>query len=342
MIMAKDYKAAILQHVSDLDIFYHYLGTELKFGKTIISPLRDEKNPSFNIYQSSNGKIYFKDFSGERGDCFLFVMRLFDCSFSEALKIIASDFNIQSDSAAHHTGRRSEQIRNVIKIPSIMKRERTRIDVVKKDWDKKSQPFWRQWGITQFILNEYNVYPVESYTMNKKDGGEFTIKWKDDDPIYCFDYGTGAKKIYRPHHKNKRWKFVSNLIPGDLFGINQLDINYKQNLLIICAGQKDCLSLYANTGIRGIALNSESASITNNQYLELLNYTKNIAVCYDTDPTGIQNANKLNSSIGIDVIDLNQLDFEGKDISDVCHNLFGLNIDSLKKLIIKTCLYKQL
>src|SRR5688572_1848623 len=85
----------ILDQVTEMEIYQHYLGGEVKLGRAMKSPLRQEKHPSFNVYQSqSNGKIYWKDFGDERGDCFTFVMRLHNCTFQEALHLVAQDFNL--------------------------------------------------------------------------------------------------------------------------------------------------------------------------------------------------------------------------------------------------------
>jgi DNA primase len=92
--------------------------------------------------------------------------------------------------------------------------------------------------------------------------------------------------------------------------------NGKVKVLIICAGQKDCLSLYGSIGIRGIALNSESASITKELFIELLQYAENILVCYDNDETGIKNAAKIKQDIGIDNIFLGDIS-PAHDVNDL-------------------------
>ena len=94
MISLKD---TILDKISEIEIFERYLGMNIKLGKAMVSPLRDEKNASFNIYQNETGSVYYKDFGDERGDCFKFVMELFNCSFPDALKLIASDFGIEKN-----------------------------------------------------------------------------------------------------------------------------------------------------------------------------------------------------------------------------------------------------
>ena len=74
--------------------------------------------------------------------------------------------------------------------------------------------------------------------------------------------------------------------------------------IVICAGQKDVMSLYANTGVRGISLNSESASLDEKVYLQLRMITQDIFVCYDNDDTGYKNMNMLSNAYNIKQIKL--------------------------------------
>jgi hypothetical protein len=67
---------------------------------------------------------------------------------------------------------------------------------------------------------------------------------------------------------------------GDLFGLTQLKVAGLQDVVIICAGQKDVVSLFANTGLRGIALNSESSILPVQQYVELREYAREIVGNY--------------------------------------------------------------
>lgn len=88
----------IRRQKSEFEIFSFYLspytkGRVLKKGQKILSPLRPEKNPSFNIYESK-GRWYFKDFGGEQGDVIKLVMILFNLSFPQALTKIYQDFNL--------------------------------------------------------------------------------------------------------------------------------------------------------------------------------------------------------------------------------------------------------
>jgi hypothetical protein len=312
-------REVILEHVSELDIFFHYLGQEVKLGRPIVSPLRQEKHPSFNLYQSpSNGKIYYKDFGDERGDCFNFVMKLFGCSFPEALQTVAQDFSIDLGVKRDVSGIRREK---KIRIPQIFIIPKKEFPYARKEWTTDSLDLWIKVNVTTEILLEYNTWSVDKVKIKKRDSEEwFILKGTEQDPIYCFDYENGTKKFYRPKVKDKKFKFMSNLCTKDIFGLKQLKQevakNGKVKVLIICAGQKDCLSLYGSIGIRGIALNSESASITKELFIELLQYAENILVCYDNDETGIKNAAKIKQDIGIDNIFLGDIS-PAHDVNDL-------------------------
>lgn len=326
--MSNQLKERILDKVSELEIFYHYLGKEVKLGRAVVSPLRQEKHPSFNLYQSpTNGKIYYKDFGDERGDCFNFVKELFKCSFKEALQIIAQDFGVNVDKGFD----RSSYSRKIsIRIPQMFIEKRKEIPYARAEWNSKTFELWRKGNVTLDILKEYNTWSVEKYKIQKRDSEEWVVvKSFEQDPIYCYDYENGVKKFYRPFSKDKKKKFVSNLRSGDIFGLKQLKehvaIHGKVKVLIICAGQKDCLSLYGSTGIRGIALNSESASVSKELYLELVQYAENILVCYDNDTTGLKHAKKIKEEVGINNIFLG--DLQPEDVVNDIYDYFSKGFD---------------
>ena len=336
--MKSKLKEVILDQVSEIEIFSHYLGCEVKLGKAMVSPLRQEKHPSFNVYQSpTNGRLYYKDFGDERGDCFKFIMRMYGCTFTEALHMVVQDFQI----ATTETKRDLSQIRKAakaIRIPQIFFNPRKKLPYARARWTPELLKLWNNGGIGLKVLQEYNVHPVSKMKIPKRDGsGDFVLHSKEGDPIFCFDYEEGIKKFYRPFVKEKKYKFISNLRKGDIFGLKQLKEHVKDqgkvNILLICAGQKDCLSLYANTGIRGIALNSESASLTSDEIIGLMEYTDKLLVCYDNDETGRKHANKIKQDIGIDHIDLGQLAPADK-VNDI-YDYFKLKLsaDNFIKLV---------
>lgn len=317
-------KERILEKVSEIQIYEKYIGKQLKLGKVILSPLRDEKQPSFNIYRSStNGKIYWKDFGDERGDCFEFVMKLFTIDFKDAVELIANDFNIDK-SSKDFTNLKAIKKPEILKL--IVPKRKVITTEVEHIWTTREAAFWLKLGVSAEILQEYDLTLLKSFTIKieKEDSTSYLMKVDNSESmIFCYNkHGhKDALKIYRPFVKEKRRKFTSNLLPtDDVFGLEQVVkakelINEKLNVVALCAGEKDCLSLYGNTGIRGICLNSESSHFTKAKYLSVMDYCKNLIVIYDNDKTGKQYAQKIAEDYNIPVFDLSTITTL-KDTSD--------------------------
>lgn len=295
-------KRTILDQVKPIDIFQKYIDADVRFGKAIKSPLRHDKNPSFNVYRNETGNIYYKDFGGDRGDCFHFVMRLFDVDFKTCLEIIAKDFGVMDIPGL--TPMKRQPI-----IPKIEIRKRKEVDMFVKPWSGVTLRYWEKYGITKKVLEEYNVKSLEWFSISG-----FRAKTNLYDPIYCFDYENGGYKFYRPMTKDKKYKFLCNTFSTDVFGLNQL--GKEEKIVVICAGQKDVLSLYSNTGIRGISLNSEKNIYHESLHIKVSESADTIMICYDRDETGMSEMSKISTERNIPCIDLRVFDFEGKDISD--------------------------
>ena len=86
-------KDDILAKVSEEEIFSFY-GCPIQKG-LFCNPARCDKHPTANIWRSKSGRLVMKDFGTNWcGDCFAFVSTLFNCSFVEAINIIAKDFGL--------------------------------------------------------------------------------------------------------------------------------------------------------------------------------------------------------------------------------------------------------
>ncbi len=86
-------KELILSKVSEETIFEHY-GVPIKKG-LFCSKLRQDHKPTVGLYRNKRGRLIMKDFgSNFSGDCFAYVMALFNVSYYMALQIIANDFGI--------------------------------------------------------------------------------------------------------------------------------------------------------------------------------------------------------------------------------------------------------
>ena len=75
------------------------------------------------------------------------------------------------------------------------------------------------------------------------------------------------------------------------------------------------LSLWANAGLRGIAFNSETAHIQNDQYNYLRQKCEHLITIYDNDDTGKKMSRKIYESYAIPFIDISEFT-DHKDLAD--------------------------
>lgn len=86
-------KEEILKSVSEESIFEHY-GVPIKKG-LFCSKLRQDHKPTVGFYRNKQNRLIMKDFGSDfSGDCFAYVMALFNVSYYMALQIIANDFGL--------------------------------------------------------------------------------------------------------------------------------------------------------------------------------------------------------------------------------------------------------
>src|ERR1700739_1450657 len=85
----------IQSKVTDKQIFERYCINFKSLNKPFLSAFYDDNNPSCRI-REHNGKLYSQDFgTGDYYGCFDYIQRKYNCTFSEALNIVANDFNIK-------------------------------------------------------------------------------------------------------------------------------------------------------------------------------------------------------------------------------------------------------
>lgn len=305
-----DRKARLLSQISEWEIFRRYLGSNIKPGKCIVSPLRDDKNPSFNIFRTRQGKWRYNDFGGDHGDCFDLVRKLYRVDFKDALGIIERDFGIIQ----------GEQSMRIPRLPII---KRT---VKKFNWDEVplDTKYWNEYGIGLDILEMFRVKQVVNVKLITKEE-EMIIPYQH--PVYMYTYDSGNVRFYSP--LSTKYKHIGNATTADIFGIvdqRHPMIKDKAEELVICAGQKDAMSLMANMGIPAIALSSENCLLTAQHYSFLSGICNKLSVCYDNDKTGHEYAVKMNEQWDVDIIKVN----EGfKDISDYFKSINQLTNNQL-------------
>lgn len=274
-------KDFILSNINQETIIAKYLNIPIQSKRLFRSPFRDDKHPTCSLYKSASGILYFHDFAtNDYFNCFMIVMKLYNCTFYEALQIIAEDFCL-----CRYSQSRGDKIQI---IPEIKKTEISIIQPEIQNFTKEDLDWWNTYGIDENILKKFNVYSVKSVFVN----GLLQSITTSTNPIYGY-YGGQEKNIdlwrlYFP--KRKEYRFLSNWNAQKIQGYDQLPDNGK--LLIITKSMKDCMTLY-RLGLTAIAPNSETLFISDEMLEELKNRFNKILVLYDNDKAGKYNMNKI-------------------------------------------------
>ena len=283
-------------------VYNRYLKNE-EIGKSMKSPFREDRNPSFALFLSrKSGNLMFKDFStGLSGDIVKFIMNMEKCNYKEAIDYI----------------KYKKPITNNINLSHILKSKEVRFGIVRQPFNQKDIEYWSGFHISMSTLKYFNVFSIKYFLIND------LVKYKYSylEPMYAYKI-QDKFKIYRPL-SDKKDKWRTNTSENDIQGYQQLP--EKGNMLIITKSLKDVMVLY-ELGISAISPNSEGALIPSHIINDLNERFKNIYILYDNDEAGINSSKVLSDTIGKERIFLD----EEKDISDYIKR-FGPN--QTKKMI---------
>ena len=277
-------KEYILSKINEEEIWSHY-GVPITKG-LFCSKLRNDKNPTCALNRTKSGRLMMKDFGTNwYGDCFAYVSELFHTSFTEALVIIANDFNLiktdlkKNKAKIEYTGEKIE-----LKSTAIIQVEIRPFQQYELDW-------WAKQGITEKTLKKYKVFSCKNVWLN---GNIFHLE-KDNQLV--FGYYGGIKegielwRIYMPG--KKRYKFISNWQSCKLQGAKLLPKD-GGDYLVITKSMKDLMLLH-EFDIPAIAPCSENLFMSQKTYDKLKSKFKTIFLLYDLDSAGIRASKKIKS-----------------------------------------------
>lgn len=269
----------LLERNSEETYMSYYLGVPVKKG-LFVSPLRSDKHKTCSFFRGKSGNLYFKDFA--TSECLTFegvVMKQYNCTYQQALKIIAKDFGYIKGTVPKKT----------IKIqPKFEGEKQTFIQVEVKDFSEAELKWWGSYGITKEMLQRFNVYSCKTVFLN----GNIYAQSMQHSPIYGYYFGKKENieqwRIYMP--KSKGARFIGNVSTKTIQGYKQLPKNGK--LLVITKSMKDVIALKAY-GINAIAPNSETQWLSDKLLEELKQRFDRIIVLFDNDLPGVSNMNKI-------------------------------------------------
>jgi 5S rRNA maturation endonuclease (ribonuclease M5) len=334
-------KETILDRCNELDIYSHYCGAKVIPGRTMKSPLREgDKNPSFNVFKTKDGRYMFKDFAGQSGDVFKFVMLMFNIDFSDACKRISFDMKVDTNPAFERIAKIKSRS-TLINIHPVEKKEKAVVAFNMYEGRYRDYPFYasimrffHDYSINISMAEQFYLFFPYSFTAGKY---SWTIKNVEDFAM-AMKYESGNMRFYRPHAKAYGGlKHVGNSDAEDIFGMQKLQDLKQVKAVIICAGQKDTLVLqsllqdaHLDLVIRCICLNSESCSLSISNYMKIREKTDKIYSIYDNDQTGLKYAEKLQNDFAIRSLTKHFSYSGAKDVADHCK----LSNPSRQKLLL--------
>lgn len=309
-----------------MDVYRHYISPNIVLRKKYVSPIREEKHPSFSLYRSTKTqKICFTDFGGERGDYWEFVKLMFGLEFIDAKKKVEED--ILGGGSSIRPARVIRRNKKVYEEPE------TFVEIIPaiRNYNRHDLDWFRKASITKPTLFKFHVHPASKYTIIKGDK-QYTIHEKPDSPIYVIKFSSGRMKIYRPFEKIYKW--TSNLVAAkDIFGLDQLP--ERAEAIFMMAGNRDTMSFNEVMGIPTIALSSESTNLPPEIYSYLRAITDTICLLYDNDKQGRRKSSELNETYGItpftDVLNISMANDWTMMIEENNPEAIGKTIETINK-----------
>lgn len=279
------------------------------------SPLRQDKHPSFSIYMSNGGHIYYKDHAtGERGGLLDLLCNYWNCTFNQVLDKLCTiligngEITIKPKQIKTLTRKEADQL--------------SKVQVVVRPWRDYDYEYWASYGVEKQWLKYAEIYPISHKIITKKDpetGKSVKHIFSSDKYAYCFverKEGNLSLKIYQPFNK-KGFKWCSKM-DGSTIGLWTKIPEYGDRV-VICSSMKDALCLSCQCHIPTLCLQGEGYNISETACKELKRRYKRVFICFDTDTPGRKDAEKLSRETGFTNI-VPDLGSE-KDLSDYFKSL---------------------
>lgn len=294
---------AILDRVSEFDLWVYYLG-HCTLGKAFNSPLRKDKRPSAVLFLASNNKILMKDFAtGEVLDIFKF-LEAQGYEYMDVLLKIDSDFRLGFSPSRYQAVQNKPVISD---FRPEYKKTFSHIMIKRKEWDKKSLNYWKQYEIDPATLHEFKVSNLECFWVSKDKN---IYLYESKHPMFCYEFGAQKYKIYRPYEAN--YRFVTNVDNDIMQGMDQLP--WVGQTLIITKALKDVMVLHI-LGLESVAVQGETSFPSERIMDRLKSRFEKILVLFDNDVPGIAGASKFCEKYNLSSIIIPK-ESDCKDIAD--------------------------
>jgi len=310
----------VLEHITVEDIYYKYYG-KFTVNKICKNWMRKEDDPSF-VIGNKTGILRHYDFSDFkwRGNCFNFVMQLYNCNFHEALKIINDDFGLNL------LGTSDGIKREIVKYtPEVIVKQYSTIQMKVRKFTEEELKYWRSYGISESELKEEKIYSIKELYLNKQ---RFPLP--EDELRFGYLYGDRIK-TYRPRSLAKV-KWLPNNCPLNYIEGKENIVNC--DTLWITKSKKDkmvLLKLYPFV----IAVQNESVGcFTTDNIKWIKENSKRQILLFDNDKAGKKASAMIAEQFGFEQFCVPD-SYISDGISDFADLVRYYGIDKLEMLLIK-------
>jgi hypothetical protein len=294
-----------------------------KLNQATHSPFHRDDNPSFLI-GNKNGFLYHIDFAtGQRGDCFSFVMQLYNISLHEALMTIDREFGIGI--MPEHNSGDYKRIKAEYKQPEEIGKRYSVIQVITRKFTNEELSYWNDYYQDIQDLRDNHVYSISKVFLNRK-----LFPLKDTELRFGYLYGS-CWKIYRPFGTKKE-KWMPNNVPiSTLEGIENVT---NCNTLFINKSKKDKMVIKKVFSCSCAVQNEGIACFSEENVKFFKENSKRQILSFDSDVVGVANSQQITKLFDFDYCNVpRQYLSEGlKDWSDL-GKTYGLKVieDYLKE-----------
>lgn len=326
-------KDDILAKVSEVELAAMYIQGLKEIPDVIKSPLRKDEHPSFRVYSPDGTKIKYYDYAtGESGGIVDFIMRLFNCSFTDAIS------HIDNDLAQYRKGKlniAASQFSGKINVRADVPDYSIRTQM--RDWCREDFEYWSSYGVPKDWLLHADIYPVSYIFIVSETGYIKTVK---ADPLaYTFverKDGKITEKVYQPLNKEgMKWRSGHDGSVWDLW--TKLPASGEE--VIITSSRKDALCIWAQCGIPSVSLQGEAMNIKPQVMEELKSRFKRVFVLYDNDFDKQRNHGRIDGTKIANLFNIEQIEipesYKAKDPSDLYHKYGAKTVKNLIYSLIR-------
>jgi hypothetical protein len=270
-------------------IFQHYLR---KVGRPLSVPLDGrvvrmksiftpgDRVPSMYLLfnQEKRKYIYYDHSSNRKGDAIDLVKIILDtASFRNACNHIIDEYQKYVDEGHTYIDSSVEYSINLKPVYSA--------SVKTKQFEKKETDFLNEFSINSSVLQYYNVTPLSSYILTKKEGDVYKEVMEQSNQLMFgfFDNFGELQKIYQPYNDYAKYLTFNSFY---YHGFDQLQ--YQSDFLVLMSGAKDmwCASSLDGLDVEFMAPASENDILPEPLIKNLKSYYKYVFTLFDNDTAG--------------------------------------------------------